>query len=364
MKREIGSYFWFSEKDLKQSFQRPLTPEIFDCNFSDYVWLSTGRSAIAFIIKDIERRNPNVIKRVCLPTFTCHTVIEPFLKAGYKVFTFPVNKHLCFSSNNLIDYVREYKPGIVFFHNYFGFDSCSDFKDVLSEIRHTNVVVIEDITQCIFSSISRLNADYYIGSIRKWCGVPDGAIAICTKDFFVSKPQNSDFILERQKIEASILKQQYIEFGVGEKTVFLQKFRQAEETLASQEVIFKISDSSSKLLSNLNVCALKKRRRDNFLLLLELLKDTKDIIPVFNILQDGVVPLYFPIYCKNRKKVQENLRKHDIYAPIVWPKSVHLSIIDKTTQYIYDNMLSIPIDQRYDSDDIYRMYDNIKLSII
>ena len=89
MLSEIGSNFW-----LKPSFQYKNTslgtPKQFNCLGNDYVWLSTGRSAIGYVIKTIELRKPNLKKVAVLPSFTCDTVFEPFLKAGYDVFYYPV----------------------------------------------------------------------------------------------------------------------------------------------------------------------------------------------------------------------------------------------------------------------------------
>ena len=77
MQSEIGSNFWLSPDDVIGSNVIP-SPDIFNCAGSDYVWLSTCRSAIELVIRTIEQRNPNVKKVVCLPAFTCHTVLEPY----------------------------------------------------------------------------------------------------------------------------------------------------------------------------------------------------------------------------------------------------------------------------------------------
>ena len=59
MLSEIGSNFWLTPNQRYDV--KPLgTPKQFNCEGSDYLWLSTGRSAIKFVIKTIEARSPDL----------------------------------------------------------------------------------------------------------------------------------------------------------------------------------------------------------------------------------------------------------------------------------------------------------------
>ena len=61
MLSEIGSNFWLNPYEQLQDC--PLgSPSQFNCNGDDFVWLSTGRSAIKFVIIDIEKRNSGLKK--------------------------------------------------------------------------------------------------------------------------------------------------------------------------------------------------------------------------------------------------------------------------------------------------------------
>ncbi|MGL6291962.1 hypothetical protein, partial [Eubacterium aggregans] len=43
----------------------------------------------------------------------------------------------------------------------------------------------------------------------------------------------------------------------------------------------------------------------------------------FSSLPQEIVPLYFPVFCKGRRKaIQALLREQNIYASIIWPKSI------------------------------------------
>ena len=98
MKKEIGSNFWLNPNEEYHDI--PIgTPDIFNCNGSDNAWFSTGRSAISFVIEEIESKTKNLRKVAILPSFTCETVFNPFLKSGYDVYYYPIKMDLTASSD-------------------------------------------------------------------------------------------------------------------------------------------------------------------------------------------------------------------------------------------------------------------------
>lgn len=76
---------------------------------------------------------------------------------------------------------------------------------------------------------------------------------------------------------------------------------------------------------------------------------------IFNTLNDNEVPLYCPILCEEREKVQSVLALNNIYAPVIWHKAECSPVVDEDADYVYDHILCIPVDQRYDSDDMERI---------
>lgn len=354
MKSEIGSNFWLTPSDVIGNGEMCI-PDYFNCKGSDYVWLSSGRSAISFIIKTIEERNPNINKVVCLPSFTCHTVFEPFVNAGYDVKTLPVDRNLNMSIDDILTIVKKTKAGVVLLHNYFGFETIPNFKAIHSTLKSLNVVIIEDCTQSMYSNITRIEADYYVGSIRKWCGVPDGGFAVCNSGQFIDKPLEFDHKLQAAKKYASELKYSYLFDSKGEKKVFLAAYRIAEDILSNQKRTYAISNLSKVVLSNLDIEEMKRCRKANFKYLLYRITDIKYITPIFKKLNDNETPLYFPIICNNRSKIQKILVENSIYAPIVWPKDPACPSVSMDADFLYEQLLCIPIDQRYDIDDMDRI---------
>lgn len=354
MQSEIGSNFWITPEELEMQLN-VITPSIFGCNGSDYVWMSTGRSAISFVLETIEQRNPYVNKVAVIPPFTCDTVIEPFLAKGYEVYSFHIGRDLMATASDILHAVKSSNAGVVLFHRYFGVDTLENIDTAISSLTQNGVVFIEDCTQDLYSTFSKSNSDYYVGSIRKWCGVPDGGFAVCKDGSFENKPSEMDIILQEAKKEASLLKYNYLFNGMGEKQTFLNSYRNAENILETQKKYYTISDLSCKIQSNLDIENLKQIRRNNYKIISKGLQKSDGISVLFSNLNDDEVPLYCPILCTQRSKFQKLLQNNVVYAPVVWPKAEICHKVDSDADYIYDQILCIPIDQRYDANDMHRV---------
>lgn len=357
MLKEIGSNFWIAPEDIRKTSDIVLTPDLFDCKGEDYVWLSSCRSAITLVLQTIEARDPQIKKIAYLPSFTCHTVFEPFINAGYQIKALPMTFNLFSNAKDISDEVLQAECGVVFFHRFFGFDTLPEIDSVVEKFREKGVVIIEDCTQSMYSHIGRMDADYFVGSIRKWCGVLDGGFAVCKEGYFVNKPKAHDVKLEKVKREACEMKYEYIYHSKGEKNDFLVRYGEAESILATQTHFFVISPLSMIIQANLNIDELRVVRRENYNYLYSFLSSMDGISPVFDKITKNVVPLYFPIFCEDHFSIQKKLSEHAIYAPIVWPKSNNIPVSSPISDYIYEHILCIPVDQRYGRDDMNRIID-------
>lgn len=353
MCKEIGSNFWLDKHKKLEHKQIKLDypgVEAIDTSF-----VSTGRSAISFVLNHI--KIPENKKIALLPPFTCHTVIEPFINAGYKVFFHHINKDLSCSREFFLRDIKRFKPALVLVHGYFGFNTLGPVADIISDIKEKGITVIEDITQTLYSEFRHIAADYYICSFRKWAALPDGGCAISAKTPFSYKPVKQDSKLQEAKLGAFHAKYLYINKGIGLKNKFLEQFREAEQILAGQNSIFAMSEISKVLQANLNIDFIRGRRRKNFNVLAEGLANSDVLAPVFNTLDKETTPLYFPVYVRyDRKKIQDYLAGNNIYAPIIWPKPSQCEgLIDLNAEWIYQHILAIPCDQRYDNKDMERI---------
>lgn len=354
MLSEIGSSFWINPKDNNFSFNE-ISPRLFGIPFSDFAWLSTGRSAIALAIECAESNNKHFSRRVLLPSYTCESVIKPFLDKGYSVEFFSLNERLEPDLSEIKKSIIETNVGIFLFHRYFGFDTIKNIDEIVECCQEHNVTVIEDRTQCLYSDIPLSNADYFIGSMRKWCEIPDGGFITCKQGIIERKPEEKNLEFEQIKLEASYAKYDYIFNGKGDKSTFLRQFTEAEELLEKQENIYCISDSSLAIQGTLNIQELKTSRRKNYRFLVNGLQNIKGIKPLFESFPQEVTPLYLPVIAENREKIRSELREDAIYLPVIWPKADVVNTNSTATEYLYEHLLCIPIDQRYGIDDMQRI---------
>lgn len=174
MRKDIGSDYHILKSDVDNVIENKENYDLLNGFAKDTHFLSTCRSAIAWILsKEISPKN----RRVLLPGFTCHSVLEPCEKEGYEVYPYPVTSQLTVNWKEFLEVVNVVEPGVVILHAYFGFDTLGDCDAVIDSLQQRGIVVIEDRTQCVFSNFTT-RADFVVGSIRKWLPVPDGAFII------------------------------------------------------------------------------------------------------------------------------------------------------------------------------------------
>lgn len=345
--KEIGSYLWLSENEYKLT---GLENDHYNNVDFGGTLLSTCRSAIKEVLSFIQTDN----KIALVPSFTCHSVIKPFVDQGYKLEPYPIQPNLMIDPIEFRCCLKKYDPSVVLLHSYFGFNTLGDVADIIKEIKEHGVTIIEDYTQRLFSSFPSVNANYEVGSIRKWYPIPDGAFL---RGDIVVNPEKEDDELAEKKIKGFLDKGKYVEDGSVEKEIFMKELNDAESLLDSRSETYSICKLSRKIISASNKDSLIKKRRANYIALLDHIKSNDTFMVLFNEIGDSVVPFMFPLLVKkNRKEFQSYLAAHSVYATIIWgcPEQLKDKIDEKAKQ-VYDEILCIPVDQIYDNDDMQRV---------
>lgn len=333
--REIGSEFWSAPTTDKKSRFLPEHTQ----------WYLSGRSALQAIIQELKHYHT-----VAMPSWCCDSMIKPFVDAGMKIVFYPV-----YWDDGLKQDIR-LDCDILFLMDYFGYGGSQP------DLTRYHGVIIRDVTHTALSSI-RTDADYYFGSLRKWCGVWTGGFAWAENGCALSagKTADKEYIILREK--AMRLKEAYISAAScidGHFTAdknFLDIFHKAEEHL-DDIGIASAAERDVKVAEKLDIKYIQQCRRNNAALLMEAFPQ----LLVFRKTEQADCPLFVPILVPNgsRDKLRKYLIQKEIYCPIHWPISIYHRL-NAQTEKIYAEELSLICDQRYSEDDMIRMIDAIKV---
>ena len=79
-----------------------------------------------------------------------------------------------------MDLLEKNKPSVLLMHSYYGVDTIRNVRPILEKSRKSKgPIYIEDMTQSMFLAETELiQADYIVGSIRKWVEVADGGFCV------------------------------------------------------------------------------------------------------------------------------------------------------------------------------------------
>lgn len=329
--REIGSEFWNVPTIKYDNGVFHNSPQ----------WFLSGRSALQSIIKELVD-----CKSVSLPSWCCDSMIKPFIDAGMTVSFYPV-----YWNKELIQEV-DTNSDVILLMEYFGYDNPVSVSASFSGI------VIRDVTHSVFSN-SFEDADYYFGSLRKWCGIWTGGFAWANDGhpLSVSNLSSKDYVELREK--AMHEKAKYIAdtktYTANHDKRYLNLFSEAETILdnVGEEAAI---ERDIYMALHLDVETMKTKRRSNAAILMEAFKDWL----LFPELKYNDCPLFVPILIPEgkRNELKQYLINNKIYCPVHWPLSSYHDIED-CERFVYDNELSLVCDQRYDKNDMVRIVEAI-----
>lgn len=324
--REIGGDFWTVPTS---SHNNGLFSE-------STKWFLSGRSALRAITESLENCHS-----VAIPSWCCESMIKPFIEAGMEIHFYPV-----YWNGGLVQEV-DLKEDVLLLVDYFGYNtyqpSVNDYKGI----------IIRDVTHSLFSG-EYAKADYYFGSLRKWCGVWTGGFAWSNYNEIQVADDIKDkgFIALRKK--AMALKTEYMqamENGDEHLKTHLNCYNKAEQLLEDIGIVSS-TERDVQMAHQLDANTIIRRRRDNA----EVLRNAFADWLLFPELKETDCPLFVPVLIPDGKRdeVRSYLIQNRIYCPVHWPISRYHEI-DEATSVIYQNELSFVCDQRYTPEDMERV---------
>ena len=306
LSKEIGGFFEF------ESFGADFMPE-------GGIYLNSARNALRYVIKAYG------IKKMYVPAYTCPTVWHAIKAENCEMCLYEIDAHF--------RPIQEFeKDAFILYNNYFGV--CGQNVQEMIQ-KYSNIII--DNAQSLYSPVLGL-ASFY--SPRKFFGLPDGGILYCNKKIHERFEQDTSF--ERC---THLLKR--VDLGAQEAYA---DFRKNDDALDNQPIRL-MSKLTRKMMGNFNPEKAKEQRLKNFSLLHSVLKEKNKLN--FEISSTDV-PMAYP-FLTEQKGLREKLIENRIFIARYWGGLEEEAQSFDYSLYLADNLLPLPLDQRYDETDMQRI---------
>lgn len=307
---EIGGYF---ELELPSYDNFPQKRGIF---------LNSGRNAFEHILCTLD------VKRIRIPYYTCDVILQPIKKLSIQYEFYNINTDF----EIVKDFILKDEEYLLV-TNYFGLKD--QYISYLTSIYGNKLII--DNSQALYAKYIIGTNTFY--SPRKYVGIPDGGIAY-VPGHSLPPEYKKDFSYARC---IHLLKR--IDCGAS---VGYSDFKLNSKKLSNQNIKL-MSNLTYKLINSIDFEKIKQKRIKNFNYIASVLDNSNKLtLPS----QDQYeCPMVYPYYTDDTN-LRERLINHNIYVATYWPNVKNWCAPNSTEQYLVDNVVCIPIDQRYDTNQI------------
>lgn len=310
---EIGGYF---ELELP----KPRT----DFIHSGCRMVNSGRHALEYILRGLGHK----IQKIFIPYFTCDVVLQPIRRTNLRYEFYNVNENLEIASD-----IRLGEGDYILINNYFGVKD--EYVNRMAT-KYKGQIIIDNAQAWYAPEILGFNIFY---SPRKFFGMPDGGCAFATfvPDFTLEKDHSHErcsHLLKRIDVNAAA---GYDDFH-------------SNSALFKEAPLKEMSNLSLRLLSSIEFENAKIQRRTNYTVLDEALRDSNRLkLPSMHLFE---CPMVYPYYVENGEEIRKKLIYNKIFVATYWPNVLRWCDETTTEHRLARNLLALPIDQRYDADDM------------
>lgn len=305
--KEIGGFF---ELELNKKAEY----------YSDAIKLNSGRSCLKYIIKS---RNP---QKIYLPFYSCNSILDIIIEEKIDFEFYYINKSFEPIINNEIK-----GNDFILYINYFGLNN-----DVAVKLSKEYENLLVDNTQAFFNKPLE-NVDTFY-SPRKFFGVPDGGYLYSNRK--INYDLKKDISYDRFK---------HLLMRIDKSADEAYEFYKKNENIIGKQILKEMSNLTRKLLASINYLEIKRIRKNNFKKMHSLLGEYNELEINLDKKIDG--PMNYPFLIKS-DNLRNNLIENNIYIPTYWEEVLNRTQTVDFENYLTSNLIPLPIDQRYDSEDM------------
>jgi hypothetical protein len=267
---------------------------------------------------------------VYVPYFTCDSAIEPIKKLGIRYEFYHIDKEY-----RIIGEIRLNDGEALMYTNYWGLQDA--YCQLLASKYGRRLIL--DYTQAFYSEpIIGIDTFY---SCRKFFGVPDGG--------YLYTDAQADFAIAQDESYtrmSSLVKRIDISPEAG-----FQDFHEIS-SMFHEMPIRKMSNFTKRMMGGIDYEHAVRRRIDNYNTLQQQLGGRK--------LNFGEVPMVFPYTSEAGQELRRNLIANKVFVAKYWPNVDEWAGEHALETWMANHILPLPIDQRYDVNDMDRIIYLIK----
>ena len=259
--------------------------------------------------------------KVYIPYYTCEVMLVPIRKLHIEHEFYHIDEKLEPTNLPKLDANEAF-----LYTNYFGLKQDCVKRLVLE---YGSQLIVDDAQAFYAEPLEGIDTFY---SARKFFGVPDGAY------LYTDKPLRQEFEQDcSYNRMAHLLKR----IDLGPEAGY-QDFRTNEELLCNQE-IKRMSRLTEALLCGIDYESAKRKRRENYVVLDNALKDSNLIHLKMD---EDAVPMVYPYLTKD-KSLRQRLIDNKVFVATYWPNVSKWATEDLLERELLEGLLPLPIDQRY-----------------
>ena len=282
--------------------------------------LNSGRNAFAYVLKAKQ------YKKVYLPFYTCDVLLQPINTLCLEVEFYQLNENL----EPVFDADRIMNGEAFVYTNYFGIKD--QFIKKLTQCAENLII---DNSQAFFSApIDQVDTFY---SPRKFFGVSDGAYLYTN----VQLPERLEIDQSADRIGHLVKRiEQGAESGYDDFKI--------NDAALDHAAIKTMSAFTNAILSGIDFDRVREIRQRNFLQLHQALQQHNEL----SVPRSSSCPMVYPFLIKNGNALRQILIEKKIYVARYWLNTAIVSPPGSFEAYLNDNLLPLPIDQRYTIEDM------------
>lgn len=307
--REIGGYIEL------ETFNGPILHE-------KALALNCGRNCLAYLFKSRK------IAKIKIPYFICDSIAEVCDREHVEKSFYHIG--IDFRPTDDLDLADDEWLYLV---NLYGQLDNEILKKYVSRFKR---VIVDQANNYFAEPLPGVDTIY---TCRKWFGVSDGALLYTDSIIPETFPQDESFDRMRFLL------------GRFERTAseFYNEYNANNQFFASEPIKI-MSKLTSNLLHGIDYKYVENKRADNFAYLDERFNK-------INQLRLRPATFMYPLMVENGAQIRQELQANKIYVPTLWPMVFEITSESDLEYKMADNILPLPIDQRYGVEDMQYMAD-------